>query len=155
MRACSSTAHDWRVSVLGCWTAQTKARLCAICLSSLHACTDCSVGHPAHEIRLIRSSTLLQLSGAAAAPGGALLPRLLRAAVGLLDEGGLEARTAGKRMLWALRRLLDGGPGGDEFKRALARLDCKTEKVCAGWDAPRGAGWSEHAAAAVVQPFGH
>ena len=48
--------------------------------------------------------------------------------MGLLEEGGLEARTAGKRMLWALRRLLDGA-GGDEFKRALARLDCKTDKV--------------------------
>lgn len=67
----------------------------------------------------------------------ALLPRLLRAAVSLLDEGGLEARTAGKRMLWLLRRLLDGGGGGDDFKRALARLDCKTDKVRAcgvlGW----------------------
>lgn len=63
--------------------------------------------------------------------GAALVPRLLRAAVALLDEGGLEARTAGKRMLWALRGLLDGptGGGGDEFKRALARLDCKTDKV--------------------------
>ena len=70
--------------------------------------------------------------------GAALVPRLLRAAVALLDEGGLEARTAGKRMLWALRGLLDGptggggGGGGEEFKRALARLDCKTDKV-GGW----------------------
>ena len=71
----------------------------------------------------------LQLSGLPPVPGGPLLPRLLRAAVALLDEGGLEARTAGKRMLWALRRLLDGGGAGDDFKRALGRLDCKTDKV--------------------------
>lgn len=72
------------------------------------------------------------------APGGsaALLSRLLRAAVGLLEEGGLEARTAGKRMLWELRRLLDNnsssGSGGDDFRRALARLDCKQDKVGVG-----------------------
>lgn len=63
--------------------------------------------------------------------GGALLPRLLRAAVALLEEGRLEARTAGKRMLWELRRQLDSGrgPGADDFRRTLARLDCSTNKV--------------------------
>ena len=42
-----------------------------------------------------------------------------------------EARTAGKRMLWELRRLLDSGSGssGDDFRRALARLDCKQDKA--------------------------
>lgn len=65
--------------------------------------------------------------------GAALVPRLLRSAVGLLDEGGLEARTAGKRMLWMLRDLLDGGGRvGEEFKWALGRLDCKTDKARGG-----------------------
>lgn len=36
---------------------------------------------------------------------GPLLGRLLRAAVGFLDEGGLEARTSGKRILWEVRGL--------------------------------------------------
>lgn len=85
---------------------------------------------------------LPQLDSAAGggAAAGALAPRLLRTAVGLLDEGRLEARTAGKRMLWELRRLLDGGTGGgDDFRRALARLDCKTDKVlcvCRGGGLP-------------------
>ena len=71
---------------------------------------------------------LLQVS---VAGGGALVSRLLRAAVGFLEEGGLEARTAGKRMLWERRRLLDSGSGssGDDFRRALARLDCKQDKA--------------------------
>lgn len=81
------------------------------------------------------------------APGSAatLVPRLLRAAVALLDEGGLEARTAGKRMLWMLRAQLDSSAaGGDDFKRSLAKLDCKTDKAsagslqsCSGWGALR------------------
>ena len=68
--------------------------------------------------------------------GGSLLPRLLHAAVALLEEGGLEGRTAGKRMLWELRRLMDGeGFRGEEFKRAVARLNCKSDKVGMGMGA--------------------
>lgn len=78
---------------------------------------------------LLPSSGPLQVSAPSSA--ATLVPRLLRAAVALLDEGGLEARTAGKRMLWMLRAQLDGGSGGggDDFKRSLAKLDCKTDKA--------------------------
>lgn len=85
-------------------------------------------GVPTCQLASQLSPPLLQVSG----PGGSsLVPRLLHTAVGLLDEGGLEARTAGKRMLWELRRLLDGSGGStsDEFRRALARIECKADKV--------------------------
>ena len=75
---------------------------------------------------------MLPLLQVTAPGGGALVSRLLRAAVGFLEEGGLEARTGGKRMLWELRRLLDSGASsssGDDFRRALARLDCKQDKA--------------------------
>ena len=62
----------------------------------------------------------------AAGGGSVLVGRLLRAAVGLLDEGSLEARSAAKQILREVRQVLDG-PG--EFQSALARLDCKTDKV--------------------------
>lgn len=72
-----------------------------------------------------------RLVGAGGA-GGALTPRLLRAAVALLEEGALEARTAGKRMLFELCGLLDAAAAaglGDDFKRCLDRLECKADKV--------------------------
>ncbi|KAL4421548.1 hypothetical protein ABPG75_010839 [Micractinium tetrahymenae] len=78
-------------------------------------------------------SRLVGGSGAGAGCG-VFTARSRRAAVALLDEGGLEARTAGKRLLFELRSLLDAaaaaaGGGCDDFKRCLARLECKTDKV--------------------------
>ncbi|PRW60199.1 FAM179B isoform X2 [Chlorella sorokiniana] len=110
-----------------------EARVAAALLAALSSKSpDVRAKAAMHLDACVQQHGTRLLSGAVAVPGGALLPRLLRAAVSLLDEGGLEARTAGKRLLWALRRLLDGGgQAGDEFKRALARLDCKTDKV---WD---------------------
>ena len=82
----------------------------------------------------IASPRCSQLSSTA---GPALAPRLLRAAAGLMDEGRLEARTAGKRMLWQLRRLLDGGAAGvGNFRRTLARLDINADRVRDVADAP-------------------
>ena len=72
---------------------------------------------------------------------GPLIQRLLRAAVGFLEEGSLEARTSGKRILWEARRLMDVSLGPDEFRRALGRLEVKTDKVGAApgcWRPERG-----------------
>jgi hypothetical protein len=85
----------------------------------------------AGQLTSAKVTALLPLLQVSAAGGGPLVSRLLRAVVGFLEEGGLEARTAGKRMLWELRRLLDSGSsgGGDDFRRALARLDCKQDRA--------------------------
>lgn len=83
-----------------------------------------------HGSRLVGSVSIS--AGGGSAGGVPLALRLLRAAVALLDEGGLEARTAGKRMLFELQGRLDAAAASgacDDFKRCLARLECKTDKV--------------------------
>lgn len=50
-----------------------------------------------------------------------ILEKVFKAAAGFLEEGSLEARTYGKRILWEIRRLTSS-LGGDEFRRMMSRL---------------------------------
>ena len=56
---------------------------------------------------------------------GPLFEKILRAAVLLLEEGSLEARSAGKLILQDLHALA----GRDKFRKSLFRLEIKTDKV--------------------------
>ncbi len=62
---------------------------------------------------------------AAACPG--LLEKVFKAATSFLEEGSLDTRTYGKRLIWAVRGLVSG----EELKRLAARAgpDSKQRKV--------------------------
>ncbi|KAL4449554.1 hypothetical protein ABPG77_007198 [Micractinium sp. CCAP 211/92] len=108
-----------------------EARCAAALLSSLSSKSPDIRARAAMHLASCLQQHGGRLVGAAGA-GSALTPRLLRAAVALLEEGALEARTAGKRMLFELRGLLDAAAAaglGDDFKRCLDRLECKADKV--------------------------
>ena len=61
----------------------------------------------------------------AACPG--LLEKVFRAATSFLEEGSLDTRTYGKRLIWAVRGLVPG----EELKRLAARAgpESKQRKV--------------------------
>ena len=54
-----------------------------------------------------------------------LFEKILRAAVLLLEEGSLEARSAGKRILQDLHALA----GREKFRKSLFRLEVRIDKV--------------------------